>query len=101
MWIGIQALLGKQAGEADTGQSTLRESKGRIVNSSRGKGEILVEHYRKVGTPTANAWLNAEFENKFDALVEANMGTLEKEYRGSDRSQKEFARGKKKGSKGR
>ena len=44
MWVGIKGILGKQAGEADTGISTLRAQNGQMVSSSKGKREVLVEH---------------------------------------------------------
>ena len=34
MWVGIKGILGKQAGEADTGIATLRAQNGKIVSSS-------------------------------------------------------------------
>ena len=38
MWVGIKGILDKQAGEADTGITTLRAQKGRIVfRRRRGK----------------------------------------------------------------
>ena len=59
MWVGIKGMLGKQAGEADTVIATLRAQNGKIVSSSKGKRDVLVEHYRKVGTPTTNETLDA------------------------------------------
>ena len=50
MWIGIKGILGKQAGEADTGIATLRAQNGKMVSSSKEKRGVLVEHYRKLGT---------------------------------------------------
>ena len=49
MWVGIKGMLliGKQAGEADTGIATLTAQNGKMVSSSNGKREVLVEHYRK------------------------------------------------------
>ena len=49
MWVGIKGILGKQAGEAVTGIATLRAQNGKM-----GKKEVLVEHYRKLRTPSAN-----------------------------------------------
>ena len=54
MWVGIKGILGKQAGEADAGIATLRVQNGKMISSSKGKREVLVEHYRKLGTPTTN-----------------------------------------------
>ena len=59
-----------QAGEADTGIATLRW--------------LLVEHYRKLSTPTPNKMLDAEFEKEVITWTEANAGASEKEKRGSD-----------------
>ena len=73
MWVGIKRILGKQAGEADTGIATLRAQNGIMVSSSKGKREVLVEHYRKLGTPTTNETFDAEFEKKIDAWVRANV----------------------------
>ena len=73
MWVGTKGILGKQAGEADTGIATLRAQNGIMVSSSKGKREVLVEHYRKLGTPTTNETFDAEFEKKIDAWVRANV----------------------------
>ena len=54
MWAGIKGIMGQQAGEKDTGIATLRAQNGKMVNSSKGKSEVLVQHYRKLGTPTVN-----------------------------------------------
>ena len=54
MWVGIKGILGQQAGEADTGIATLRAQNGKMIGCSKGRREVLVEHYRKLGTPTAN-----------------------------------------------
>ena len=54
MWVGIKGILGKQAGEADTGIATFRTQNGKMASSSNGKREVLVvEHYRKLRTHTA------------------------------------------------
>ena len=37
MWVGIKRILGKQAGEADTGKATLRAQNGKMASSSKGK----------------------------------------------------------------
>ena len=34
-----------------------------MVSSSKGTREVQVEHYRKLGTPTANETFDAEFDN--------------------------------------
>ena len=55
MWVGIKRILGQQAGEADTGIATLRAQTGRMVSSSKFKGnreDVLVEHCRKLRMPT-------------------------------------------------
>ena len=83
MWVAIKGILGKRAGEADTGIATLREQNGKMVSSSKGKREVLVEHHRKLGTPTTNEMFDAEFEKEIDAWVEANVDASEKEDSGS------------------
>ena len=42
MWIGINGILGKYAGEADTGIATLRAQNSKMVSSSKGKREVLL-----------------------------------------------------------
>ena len=59
MWVGINGRLSKTAGEDDTGISTLSAQNGKMVSSSKGKREVLVGHYRKLGTPTANGTFDA------------------------------------------
>ena len=59
MWVGIKGILGQQASETDTGIATLRALNGKMVSSSKEKREVLREHDRKVGTPTANEKIDA------------------------------------------
>ena len=51
-----------------------------------------MEHYRKLGTPTANETFDAEFEKEINAWAEVHVGTSEREDRGSDGLQREFTR---------
>ena len=83
--MGIKGVLGQQAGEADTGTATLGTQNGESYRfSSKGKGEVLVEHYRKLGAPTASKTFDAEFEKEMNAWAEANVGVSERKYRRSD-----------------
>ena len=50
-----------------------------MVSSSKGKREVLVEHHRKLGTPTTNETFDAEFEKKINAWAEANVDASERE----------------------
>ena len=43
-------------------KTTLRAQNGKMVSSSKGKREVLVEHYSKIGTPKPEAKFDAEFE---------------------------------------
>ena len=63
-----------------------------MVSSSKGKREILVEHYRKLGTPTANEKFDADFEGKTNPWSKANVGASEMKDRGSDGLQREYKR---------
>ena len=47
-------ILGQQVGEDDAGRATLRAQNGKMVSSSKGKREVLVEHYRKLTEVTNN-----------------------------------------------
>ena len=60
-----------------------------MVSSSKGKREVLVEHYRKVGTPTTNKTFHAEFEKEINTCAEANLDASEKEDSGSEGLQRE------------
>ena len=54
-----------------------------MASSSNGKREALVEHYhRKLGTPTTNKTLDAEFEKVINAWAEANVDASEREHSG-------------------
>ena len=66
-----------------------------MASSSKGKREVLVEHYRKLGTPKANKTFDADFEKEINAGAEANVGASEREGRGSDGLQREFTRRRK------
>ena len=46
----------------DKGIATLRAQNGKMVSSSKGKREVLVEHYRKLGAPNPTTKLDTEFE---------------------------------------
>ena len=83
-------LIGKQAGEAHTGIVTLRAKNGKMVSSSKGKRETLVERYRNLGTPTTNETFDAEFEKDIDAWMEANVDASEREDSSSEGLQTEF-----------
>ena len=55
MWVGIKGIMGNQAGKMDKGIATLRAQNGKMVSSSKGKREVPVEHYRKLGSSTRNS----------------------------------------------
>ena len=55
-----------------------------MVSSLKGKREVLVEYNRKLGTPTANETLDAEFEKEINVWAEANVGVSQREDRGLD-----------------
>ena len=44
-----------------------------MVSSSKGRREVLVEHYRKLGTPKPDARFGAEFEKEINAWAEVNV----------------------------
>ena len=92
MRVGIKGIMGKQAGEADTGIATLRAQNGKTVSCSKGKRKVLVEHYRKLRTPTTNKTFDAEFEKEINAWAEANADESEREDNGSEGLQREFTR---------
>ena len=89
MWVGI---LGEQAGEAETGIAAFIAQNNKMASSSKGKREVLVEHYRKVGTPAANETLDAEFKKGIIARAEANVDASEREDSGSGGLQRKFTR---------
>ena len=85
-------MLIKSPGEADTGIATLRAQNGEMVSSSKGKREALVEHYRKLETPTTNKTFDAEFEEEIDAWAEANVDASKREGSCSEGLQREFTK---------
>ena len=54
--------------------------------------EVIVEQYRKLGTPTTSETFDTEFEKEIDAWVEANVDGSEREDGGSEGLQREFTR---------
>ena len=66
-----------------------------MVSTSKGKREVLVEYYRKLGTPTSNDTFDAEFDKEIDAWAEANVGASEREDRGSNLQREITREGKK------
>ena len=79
MWLATKEILGKQSGEADTGIATLRAQNGKMVDRSKGKREVLVEHYHKLGTLTTNETFDAELEKEINAWTEAKVDASERE----------------------
>ena len=73
MRLGIQGNIRNRAGKIDNEIATPRAQNGNTVSSSKGKREVLVEHYRKLGTPKPNAKFDAEFEKEINAWVEVNV----------------------------
>ena len=66
-----------------------------MVGSSKGKREVLVERYRKLGTPTTNKTFDVEFAKEIkeiNAWVEANVDASEREDSGSEGLHREFTR---------
>ena len=64
-----------------------------MVSRSKGKREVIVERYRKLGTPTADEkTFDAELGEEMNAWAKANVGAPEREERGSDGLQREFHR---------
>ena len=57
--------MNNQAGKTNEGVATLRAQKG--------PSEVLVEHYRTLGTPTTNKRFDTEFEKEVNAWVVASM----------------------------
>ena len=54
--------------------------------------EVLVEHCRKLGTPTAGETFDAEVEVEINARAGANVDASQREDRGSGGLQGEFTR---------
>ena len=86
MWLGIKGIIGNREGKINNGIATLRAQNGKMASSSKGKREVLVEHYRKLllGTPTTNKTLSAELEEEINAWAEAIADASEREDRGSE-----------------
>ena len=72
--------------------ATLSAKNGKMVSSSKGKREVLAEHYRKLGTPTANEMFDTELHKETNAGAEANVDASEREDIGSEGLQREFTR---------
>ena len=73
MWLGIKGIIGNRAGKIESGIATLRAQNGKTVSSSKGKREVLVEHYSKLGTPKPKVKFDAEFEKEINAWAEVNV----------------------------
>ena len=76
MWVGIKGIISKRAGKTDEEISTLRAKNGKKVSSSRGESDVLVKHYRKIGTPKINNRLDTEFEKEIIMWADANVEEL-------------------------
>ena len=85
MWLGIKVIIGNRAGKIDNGIANLRAQNGKMVSSSKGKREVLVERYSKLGTAKPNAKFDAD-SKKNNAWAEANIEASKRE----DSSSKEL-----------
>ena len=63
-----------------------------MVSSSKGKKEVLVEHYSKIGSPKRNAKFDAEFEREINAWAEVDVEASKPEDSSSIGLQREFTR---------
>ena len=88
----MKGIIGNWAGKIDNGIATLRTQNGKVVSSSKGKREVLVEHYSKIGTPKPHAKFDAEFEKEINAWAEVNVDASKREDSGSIELQREFTR---------
>ena len=61
-----------------------------MVSSSKGKREVLVEHYRKLGTQKPNAKYDTESGKEINARAEANVEASKRKDSGSKEMQREF-----------
>ena len=91
MWVGVKGTMGNQAGKMDKGIATLRAQNGKMV-SSKGKRDLQVEHYRKLGTPKPNTKYDTEFEKEINTWAEANVEASKREDSGYKELQREFTR---------
>ena len=91
MWVGIKGVISKRAGNTDKGISTLIAKNGnKIVSRSRGKGEVLVEHYRKLGTPKRNNRFDTELEIEINKSANAKVEESKREDSSCNELQREF-----------
>ena len=78
----------------DKGIATLRAQNGKMVSSSKGKREVLVEHYRKLGTPKPNTEFDTEFDTEFEKEIntwaEPNVEASKREDSGSKELQRVY-----------
>ena len=88
-------IAGKQARETGTGIVTLRAQNGKMASSSKGKREVLVEHYRKLRTPTTSTTFDAEFREGYQRLgrgerrcIRTGRQVVQKGYRESSQENK-------------
>ena len=64
MWLGIKGIIGNRAGKIDNGIATLRAQNGKMASIPKGKRELLVKHYRKLGTAKPHAKFDADSKKK-------------------------------------
>ena len=77
MRVGTKGMVGTRAGEAG-GRATLRAQKnGKMDSSSKRKKEVTMEHYCKLGTPTAYETFDADINNEICAWAEAKVEASE------------------------
>ena len=83
-------LVDKQARETDTGVATLRAHIGIVVSSLKGKRDLLLEHYRKLGTPTTNESFDEQFGKETNAWAGANVDAPGRQDSDSEELQRYF-----------
>lgn len=72
----------KRSEKIDSGIATMRAQKGKMVGSSKGEKEVLVEHCRELGTLKTNRKFDTAFGKETSEWAEANVGVRVSFFRG-------------------
>lgn len=78
--------MGTQAEKIDKGVATLREQNGRIMSSLKGKREVQIEQYRKLGATITKAKATRNSKNIINGWAEANVKASKRHGSGSQES---------------
>lgn len=79
MWERIKGMTGNKVGNIDQEIAKLRAQNGKMVSSSKGKRETLVEHYRELGAPKTNENFDPHIMEEINTWTDSDIEASKRE----------------------